>query len=159
MTGFDWAFIDTEHAPFTPVLLANIINAISTTSGSKTIPVVRVPAMEPSFISTALNAGAAGIVRPHTETKEEALQLIDACRYPPLGKRSYGPWAWLPGVNDAVPEGKVSFTSTRVRGGVDDSRPSSTRKTSLSRALLRLNPSSECRTRKISSVSKESTQS
>lgn len=109
MTGFDWAFIDAEHAPFTPVLLANIINTISTASNSKTIPVVRVPAMEPSFISVALNAGAAGIVRPHTETREDALQLIEACRYPPLGKRSYGPWAWMPGVNDAVPQGKTLF--------------------------------------------------
>lgn len=71
------------------------------------IPVVRVPSQEPSFVTVALDAGAAGIVLPHTETREQAQGLIDMCKFPPQGHRSYPPWAWIPGVTDQAPEGQV----------------------------------------------------
>jgi 4-hydroxy-2-oxoheptanedioate aldolase len=92
----------------TPILMQNIIQALSFHSQGKTIPVVRVPSHEPSFISTALDAGAAGIVLPHTETREHAQHLVNECRFPPVGKRSYPPWSWVPGINDQAPEGQVS---------------------------------------------------
>lgn len=71
------------------------------------IPVVRVPSHEPSFISTALDAGAAGIIMPHTESKEQVEELIGNCKFPPMGKRSYPPWSWIHGVNDGVLPGHV----------------------------------------------------
>lgn len=110
LTGYDWAFIDAEHAPFTPVLLADIIQTISFHSQGKMIPVIRVPSHEPSFIGVALDAGASGIVLPHTETREQAQNLVNLCRFPPEGKRSYPPWSWIPGINDQVPEGETIAT-------------------------------------------------
>jgi 2-keto-3-deoxy-L-rhamnonate aldolase RhmA len=109
LTGYEWAFLDAEHAPFTPMLLADMIHNISFHSQGKMIPVVRVPSHEPSFIGVALDAGAAGIVLPHSETREQAQYLVNNCKFAPQGKRSYPPWSWIPGINNAVPEGQVSY--------------------------------------------------
>lgn len=111
LTGYDWCFIDAEHAPFTPVLLASLVSTITHYSQSKMFPVVRVPAHEPSFISVALDAGAAGIILPHLETKEQARHLINECRFAPLGKRSYPPWSWIRGINDQVPDGHTIMSA------------------------------------------------
>ncbi|KAG8789647.1 hypothetical protein FRC16_001191 [Serendipita sp. 398] len=111
LTGYDWCFIDAEHAPFTPVLLAGLVSTISHYSSSKMIPVVRVPSHEPSFISTAIDAGAAGIILPHTETREQAQHLINECRFAPEGKRSYPPWSWIAGINNETPEGQTIQTA------------------------------------------------
>ncbi|KAG8812797.1 hypothetical protein FRC17_001811 [Serendipita sp. 399] len=111
LTGYDWCFIDAEHAPFTPVLLAGLVSTINHYSSSKMIPVVRVPSHEPSFISTALDAGAAGIIVPHMETREQAQALINECRFSPEGKRSYPPWSWIAGINNEVPEGQTLQTA------------------------------------------------
>ncbi|PVG04776.1 Phosphoenolpyruvate/pyruvate domain-containing protein [Serendipita vermifera] len=107
LTGYEWAFLDAEHAPFTPMLLADMIHNISFHSQGKMIPVVRVPSHEPSFIGVALDAGAAGIVLPHSETKEQAQYLVNQCKFAPQGKRSYPPWSWIPGINSAVPDGQT----------------------------------------------------
>jgi hypothetical protein len=74
----------------------------------KTIPVFRVPSHDPSFISTALDAGATGIILPHTKTREHAQLLVNECRFPPYEKLSYPPWSWVPGINDQAPKGQVT---------------------------------------------------
>ena len=38
-----------------------------------------------------LDAGFAGVICPMVNTKEDALRLVDAARYAPLGGRSFGP--------------------------------------------------------------------
>jgi 4-hydroxy-2-oxoheptanedioate aldolase len=53
--------------------------------------VVRVPANDAAAIGKALDAGAHGIIVPLIETAEEAAAAVSACRYPPAGRRSYGP--------------------------------------------------------------------
>lgn len=54
-------------------------------------PMVRLPAIEPGLIGRALDAGATGIIAPLVESAAEARRLVEACRYPPQGRRSYGP--------------------------------------------------------------------
>jgi 2-keto-3-deoxy-L-rhamnonate aldolase RhmA len=58
-----------------------------------------------------LDAGAAGIILPHTETRQQVDELINNCRFPPEGKRSFPPWSWIPGVNNETPDGVVSLLS------------------------------------------------
>merc|ERR1712002_112117 len=54
-------------------------------------PIVRVCDNSTALISRALDAGACGIIAPMINTSEEAKRLVDQCRYPPHGLRSWGP--------------------------------------------------------------------
>lgn len=63
--------------------------------------VVRVPKHDELSVSTALDAGAAGIIIPHTESAQDVKDMMKAAYYPPLGQRSFSPWTFTPGVSDA----------------------------------------------------------
>jgi 2-keto-3-deoxy-L-rhamnonate aldolase RhmA len=63
---------------------------ISAASLAVGITVVRVAGLEHWHASRVLDNGAQGIVFPHVDTKAQAIQAANACRYPPLGKRSMG---------------------------------------------------------------------
>jgi 4-hydroxy-2-oxoheptanedioate aldolase len=53
-------------------------------------PIVRVAGFEHWHASRLLDNGAQGIVFPHVDSKEDAQRVANACRYPPVGKRSMG---------------------------------------------------------------------
>jgi 4-hydroxy-2-oxoheptanedioate aldolase len=65
-----------------------MLQAIST---SAAVPLVRLPWNDPAAIMRALDAGAYGVICPMINTRAEAEAFAGACRYPPLGYRSYGP--------------------------------------------------------------------
>ena len=52
---------------------------------------VRVPDGQRHHVLRALEAGAAIVVVPMINTPEEASRAVAACRYPPEGRRSWGP--------------------------------------------------------------------
>jgi 2-keto-3-deoxy-L-rhamnonate aldolase RhmA len=85
--GFDWLFIDGEHSSIDPDTAAQIA-AASLAVG--VTPLVRVAGLEHWHASRMLDNGAQGIVAPHVDTPEEARRVANACRYPPIGKRSMG---------------------------------------------------------------------
>ncbi len=85
--GFDWLFIDGEHSSIDPDTAAQIA-AASLAVG--VTPVVRVAGLEHWHASRMLDNGAQGIVVPHVDTADEARRVANACRYPPIGKRSMG---------------------------------------------------------------------
>ncbi len=86
--GFDWACIDLQHGAIDYQVATTMLLALSTTD---TTPFVRVPWNEPGIIGKVLDAGAMGVIIPMTNSVEEARDAIAACRYPPKGRRSYGP--------------------------------------------------------------------
>jgi 2-keto-3-deoxy-L-rhamnonate aldolase RhmA len=83
--GYDFLFIDREHNAMS-VDLAGQISTAAQDAGIT--PIVRVPGFQHFHASRALDAGAQGIVVPHVDTAEIAAQMVDHCRYPPLGHRS-----------------------------------------------------------------------
>ena len=85
--GFDWLFIDCEHNSMDPDTAAQIA-AASLAVG--VTPLVRVAGLEHWHASRMLDNGAQGIVFPHVDSAAEAKRAADACRFPPLGKRSMG---------------------------------------------------------------------
>ncbi len=85
--GFDWLFIDCEHSSMELDTAAQI-SAASLAVGIT--PVVRVPGLEHWHASRVLDNGAQGIVFPHIDTQEQAVRAANACRFPPIGKRSMG---------------------------------------------------------------------
>lgn len=87
-SGFDFIWLDMEHAPLDIEHIQAHIMAIEL-SGATAL--VRVPGNDPVWIKRVLDVGAAGVVVPMVNTAAEAQQLVAACRYPPNGIRGYGP--------------------------------------------------------------------
>jgi 4-hydroxy-2-oxoheptanedioate aldolase len=65
-----------------------MLQAISTTA---TVPVVRVPWLEPGIIMKTLDAGAYGVICPMVNSREDAQKLVSYTHYAPRGSRSFGP--------------------------------------------------------------------
>lgn len=86
--GFDAITIDMQHGLADYQTALSMLQAISTTDA---VPLVRIPWNEPVAIMRLLDAGAYGLVCPMVNSREEAEAFVGACRYPPLGFRSYGP--------------------------------------------------------------------
>ena len=86
--GFDWVCIDMQHGVIDYQVAVTMLLALST--GDCT-PIVRVPWNEPGIIGKMLDAGAMGIIVPMVNSVDEARAAIAACRYAPVGARSYGP--------------------------------------------------------------------
>lgn len=86
--GFDWVLIDMQHGCMDYQTAVEMIRAIDLAGIT---PLVRIPWNEPGIIGRMLDAGAMGIVAPMINSVGEAQNLVDACRYPPIGKRSLGP--------------------------------------------------------------------
>jgi 4-hydroxy-2-oxoheptanedioate aldolase len=86
--GFDYVCVDTQHGAIDYQVAVHMIQAIIL-GGSR--PIVRVPWNEQGVIGKMLDAGATGIVVPMVNTAQEARDVVRACRYPPLGARSFGP--------------------------------------------------------------------
>jgi 4-hydroxy-2-oxoheptanedioate aldolase len=86
--GFHAVTVDLQHGMlgFTDAL--TMLQAISATPAT---PLVRVPDLDPAKIMHLLDAGAYGVICPMISSAEQARKLVSACRYPPLGERSFGP--------------------------------------------------------------------
>jgi len=82
--GFDWLFLDLEHSAMSIESAAQL--AIAGLDAG-IAPIVRVPKGEYSLATRLLDSGALGIVVPHVDTADEAREIADRLRYPPLGHR------------------------------------------------------------------------
>jgi len=107
--GFDFLWIEMEHSGITLESARNIILA---TRGTPIIPLVRVPVNELWTAKRALDIGALGVIFPFTSTPELARQAVDACKYPPVGKR--GAAAGLASLRWPVPGGYADFADRNV---------------------------------------------
>src|SRR5215213_6766070 len=103
--GADWVVIDQEHGAVGPESLHAMIAA---TAGTGCAPLVRVPKRDEAWVKPALDLGAEGIVFPLVRTAEDAAGCVALTRYPPRGRRGWGPFAaharWGVGLSDYLPE-------------------------------------------------------
>ncbi len=86
--GWDSLTIDLQHGLQD---YRSTLAILQTLQRYPVTPLVRVPHNEPGIIGKVLDAGAWGVICPMINTVEDARALVRACRYPPLGERSYGP--------------------------------------------------------------------
>jgi 4-hydroxy-2-oxoheptanedioate aldolase len=86
--GFDWLCVDLQHGFMT---LADLLPVMQAASITATPVLVRVEDPASLVIHRALDAGATGIIFPTIETAEQAAAAAALCRYPPRGRRSWGP--------------------------------------------------------------------
>jgi 2-keto-3-deoxy-L-rhamnonate aldolase RhmA len=85
--GFDFIWIEMEHAPISMETVRNIVLA---TRSLPAVPFARPPVNELWTAKRLLDAGVLGIIFPFTRTPELAKRAADACRYPPVGLRGSG---------------------------------------------------------------------
>ena len=86
--GWDALTIDLQHGVVDYQTMVTLLQAISTTA---TVPVVRVPWLEPGILMKTLDAGAYGVICPMVNTREDAQRLVACTHYAPRGTRSFGP--------------------------------------------------------------------
>lgn len=86
--GVDWVCFDLQHGALSYSHLLQLIPAVGATTAT---PFVRVAANEAAAIGRVLDAGAHGVIVPMVNTADDAARAVAACRYPPVGCRSFGP--------------------------------------------------------------------
>ena len=79
--GFDYAIVDSEHAPNGRSELADMGAALL---AAGVCPVVRVPNTEPHEVIKAVDAGFQGVLVPYLETAEQVSRVVSAVRLRPL---------------------------------------------------------------------------
>ncbi len=84
-SGHDFIFIDGQHALFSLETIGHIAQAAL---GCGVAPLVRVGSCRNPDTSLILDNGAMGIVFPDVNTAADARAAVDACKFPPIGKRS-----------------------------------------------------------------------
>ena len=104
----EWRFIDMEHSPFSgervQAVLAEMDQDRDANDRMNLTPLVRIPQEgDEDFkwaVKQVLDLGGFGIILPHVDTKDEAVRLVQAMRYPPMrgsaqpeprGERGWGP--------------------------------------------------------------------
>jgi len=74
----------------------SIVGGISMAALAGKPSVVRIPVGDFSYASRALDFGAMGVIAPMINSVEDARAFAAACKYPPLGERSWGPIRAVP---------------------------------------------------------------
>jgi 4-hydroxy-2-oxoheptanedioate aldolase len=84
--GFDWVLLDNEHGDVTVHTMSNCGRACDATG---IVPIVRPISGRMEVITPFMDMGAYGVQVPHVNTAEEAKAVVDAVKYPPVGKRGF----------------------------------------------------------------------
>lgn len=86
-TGIDWVGLDMEHTPVTFETLESLIRAAERSSLDT---MVRVPGVDLAAMQgcqQALDLGAAGLIVPRVERREDVSEVLAASTFPPDGTR------------------------------------------------------------------------
>ena len=87
VSGIDFVLVDNQHGSWGPE--STIAAAAALNAGTAT-PMARVAFNNYTMIGRLLDEGMLGIVVPMVHTAEQARAAASACRYPPVGERSWG---------------------------------------------------------------------
>jgi 2-keto-3-deoxy-L-rhamnonate aldolase RhmA len=87
-TAFDFAWIDLEHGALG---LSDVQSMAVGLAAAGCEAHVRLPKAGSERLAAVIDAGVDGVVAPRVESAAEASSLVDALRYPPRGRRGFGP--------------------------------------------------------------------
>jgi len=111
IAGFDFIVIDLEHAPLD---LETAFRHIGVALHLGVPSVVRVPGLAGGWIQRILDAGAEGIMLPHTDTAALAEEAVRAIRFEPWGTRGAGSTSRAGGWGSVPVEEYVRFGQEEV---------------------------------------------
>jgi 4-hydroxy-2-oxoheptanedioate aldolase len=87
LAGYDYYMLDAEHGLLHPDQAVNVIRACELTGMT---PLVRIGPKDPKIVLQYLDAGMMGVMMPDLRNASEVKMLVDAVKYPPVGKRGVG---------------------------------------------------------------------
>lgn len=85
--GFDWLLLDGEHAPND---VRTVLEQLRAVEPYPVHPIVRPVQGDVALIKQYLDVGAQTLLVPMIDTAEQAVLMVKAMRYPPLGIRGVG---------------------------------------------------------------------
>ncbi len=88
LLGYDYVWIDNEHAGMTQPMIKN---AIIATNAGGCCALVRVPDHQMCNIKPIIECGPDGVIFPMVNTADQARQCVSHCTYPMKGTRGFGP--------------------------------------------------------------------
>ncbi|PHH89496.1 hypothetical protein CDD83_5961 [Cordyceps sp. RAO-2017] len=86
-SGVDWVLVDCEHGNIDDGAMHDAVPAIAALGVS---PLVRIPDVQSWMVKRALDSGAHGVLVPLLRNAEQARQLVQAAKFPPVGQRGFG---------------------------------------------------------------------
>jgi 4-hydroxy-2-oxoheptanedioate aldolase len=87
-SGFDWLCVDLQHGFHT---MADLLGFVQVAGLTDTPVLVRIEYLDSRSVHRVLDAGARGVIFPTIDTAQQAADAVAMCRYPPHGRRSWGP--------------------------------------------------------------------
>ena len=85
---FDWFVFDQEHSALDDQLTQQLMQGMR---GKSVTPLVRVAWNDMVMVKKALDTGVQGIIIPWINMREDAINAVKYCKYPPEGVRGCGP--------------------------------------------------------------------
>lgn len=85
--GYEWVVVETEH---TAIDNSEVLPLIIAIERAGAVPLVRLAWNDPIQCKAVLDSGAAGVLVPMVNTREDAELAVKAVKYPPLGFRGVG---------------------------------------------------------------------
>jgi 2-keto-3-deoxy-L-rhamnonate aldolase RhmA len=87
--GFDFLALDMQHCEITMAHIPALLGAIGETGP---YAVVRAPQNDYHTINWLLDQGVDGVLVPMVNSPEDARMAVRAAKFPPVGRRSFGPF-------------------------------------------------------------------
>ncbi len=87
MSGYDFVVVETEH---TAIDVSEVLPLLIAIEQRGSIPLVRLAGVDPIQAKAVLDSGAAGVLVPMVNTREDAELAVGMTKYPPLGFRGVG---------------------------------------------------------------------
>lgn len=124
--GFDWLLLDAEHGPND---LRTLLAQLQTVAPYDSHPIVRLRVGDTHLIKQVLEIGVQSLLIPMVESAEQAVALVEAMQYPPLGVRGVGSvlarssrWNRIPDYLKRAGEEMCLLVQIETRRGVENLR-------------------------------------
>jgi 2-keto-3-deoxy-L-rhamnonate aldolase RhmA len=85
--GCEFIIFDMEHGGLS---LEQFKTLAAISNANKIFPLIRIPELSYNYIARALDLGAVGIMIPMVNSVQEAKQIVQFSKYPPVGIRGAG---------------------------------------------------------------------
>ena len=87
--GLDFLVLDMQHSEITQSDFPSLLGAFA---DSPVTPVVRAPQNDYHIINWLFDQGVDAVLVPMVNSVDDARRAVDAAKFPPTGKRSFGPY-------------------------------------------------------------------
>jgi len=85
--GYEWVVVETEH---TAIDNSEVLRLMIAIERAGAVPLVRLAWTDPIQCKAVLDSGAAGVLVPMVNTRQDAELAVKMSKYPPLGFRGVG---------------------------------------------------------------------